>query len=396
MPTVPANVRYSRNREPLHIVDSSSKKLRSQGLPVCDFIQTPLGRRTSLMAGALWSLHMGEIRRNRSITAPSAAIERDRADSTVDAYIALHRDTAEGRRGQYADLVNRYYDLVTDFFEHGWGTSFHFAPRDRGETFREAVLRYEHDLALRLGLGPGMQVLDVGCGVGGPMRNIALFSGCHVSGINNNAYQVERAEKLNGADGLTSRCQVIHGDFMSIPLPDASMDAAYAIEATMHAPSWLGVFREIRRVLKPGARFALYDWCMTDAFDARDPRHQTIRHGIERGSGVADLGTAAQLLEALSHAGFEVLVHNDHARGGHLPWYEPLAPSSFSLARFRCSGPGRRLTRAVVKLLELAHIVPKGTTAVAAFLDQSAAPLIEGGRLGIFTPMYFALSRNPG
>jgi sterol 24-C-methyltransferase len=180
---------------------------------------------------------MGEIRSNQSIEEPGAAgligtaIERDRVDGTVDAYIALHRDTAEGRRGQYADLVNRYYDLVTDFFERGWGTSFHFAPRDRGETFREAVLRYEHDLALRLGLGPGMEVLDVGCGVGGPMRNIALFSGCHVSGINNNAYQVERAAVLNGAEGLTSRCQVIHGDFMSIPLPDASMDAAYAIEA---------------------------------------------------------------------------------------------------------------------------------------------------------------------
>ena len=38
-----------------------------------------------------------------------------------------------------------------------------------------------------------MKVLDVGCGVGGPAREIATFSGCHVTGLNNNAYQASMA-----------------------------------------------------------------------------------------------------------------------------------------------------------------------------------------------------------
>jgi sterol 24-C-methyltransferase len=323
------------------------------------------------------------------------SIDRDCVERTVEDYIALHGDAVSARRVQYSDLVNRYYDLVTDFYEYGWGDSFHFAPRYRSETFHESLLRYQYFLALRLGLRPGMNVLDIGCGIGGPMRNIAQFSGCHVTGINNNAYQVRRAETINKACGLDSRCRVIGGDFMSIPLPDASMDAAFSIEATVHAPNWLDAFSEIRRVLKPGAQFALYDWCLTDLYDHRDPRHQAVKRGIERGAGIADLGSTLQFADALSRAGFDILDHHDHAVEGDIPWYEPLAPSSFSVAGFRRSGPGRKMTNAVVKLLELAHIAPKGAAAVAAFLDEGAAALVQGGRLGILTPMYFALARVP-
>ena len=42
---------------------------------------------------------------------------------------------------------------------------------------------------MKLGIQPGDVVLDVGCGVGGPAREIATFSECNVVGLNNNDYQ---------------------------------------------------------------------------------------------------------------------------------------------------------------------------------------------------------------
>ena len=78
----------------------------------------------------------------------------------------------EGVRSDYknfANLANLYYDLVTDFYEYGWGRSFHFAPRVPGESFKASIARDEHYIAHVLGLRPGMVVADLGCGVGGPL-----------------------------------------------------------------------------------------------------------------------------------------------------------------------------------------------------------------------------------
>ena len=110
-----------------------------------------------------------------------------------------------------------------------------------------------------LGLRPGMRVLDLGCGVGGPLREIARFSGAHIVGVNLNGYQIQRARRQTDDVGLSHLADFLESDFMSIDLPDGSFDAVYAIEATCHAPDRVGVFSEARRLLKPGGCFASYE-----------------------------------------------------------------------------------------------------------------------------------------
>jgi len=101
------------------------------------------------------------------------------------------KESIDHRREQYQTMITNFYDLVTDFYEYGWGQSFHFGPRWKGEGFMESIKRAEYHLCSRLGLKPGMRALDVGCGVGGPMRNMAIFSGAHIDGITINQYQVK-------------------------------------------------------------------------------------------------------------------------------------------------------------------------------------------------------------
>ncbi len=51
---------------------------------------------------------------------------------------------------------------------------------------------------------------------------------------------------------------------MKIPFEENTFDAVYQIEATCHAPDKVAVYKEIFRVLKPGALFGGYEWLMTD------------------------------------------------------------------------------------------------------------------------------------
>ena len=76
------------------------------------------------------------------------------------------------------------------------------------------------------GWKPGSKVLDVGCGIGGPYRNIARFTGWNITGITLNEHQVQRGNSLNKSQGLAGQCQSVQGDFMKLPFPDAYRKSA--------------------------------------------------------------------------------------------------------------------------------------------------------------------------
>ena len=145
------------------------------------------------------------------------------------------------------------------------------------ETLQGSILRHECRLADRLRLKRNQKVLDVGCGIGGPLRNIAKLTGAHVTGINNNGYQIQRGNEENKLQGLDKTCALVREDFCKMSFADKSFDAVYAIEATCHAPKREDVFGQIYRVLKPGGLFAVYEWCLTDNYDENNKKHREIK-----------------------------------------------------------------------------------------------------------------------
>ena len=331
----------------------------------------------------------------RSGSRSLANLAPDEVKSVVDGYAAIYDAGEQGRREQYRSLVNHYYDLVTDFYEFGWGQSFHFAPRRRGESFKASLLRHQHFLADRLALKPGMQVLDVGCGVGGPMGNLARYSGAGFVGINNNTYQIERAK--HHTRDVRSLCRFIHGDYMRIPEGDDCYDAAFAIESMPHAPDKAGAFREILRVLRPGACFAGYEWCLTDDFDPGNAEHQWIKNEIMVGDALPEIASMPEICDALRTAGFELLEARDRAPESDpgMPWYRALQGRDLTLSSIPRTPFGRALTNLTLRAGERLRLFPKGSRAVSTLLNAAADALVEGGRTGIFTPMFFFLARKP-
>jgi sterol 24-C-methyltransferase len=324
-------------------------------------------------------------------------------------------------KAQYTDMVNKYYDLATSFYEYAWGDSFHFAHRLKNETLRESIKRHEHFLASKFtsGLKPSKEgqrpkVLDVGCGIGGPAREISAFCSVDVVGLNNNAYQVERAKAITASKRSAAKeaidsapssvlgdCDFVKGDFMKMPFADNTFDAAYAIEATCHAPIAKEIYKEMLRVVKPGGLVAIYEWCLTDKYDPKNESHKLFKHQIEIGNGLPDIRTTKQCKAAMTQAGFEMVEDIDLATCSPVPWYEPLYPtrgyfhSLESLSSLKSSPVGAKVTHGLCWALETCKLAPKGTTRVSGVLQKGAWGLIDGGKMEAFTPMYLLVGRKP-
>jgi len=335
--------------------------------------------------------------------------------NTVDSYQkyweADHKNlrdtenTVADRRENSATLTNHYYDLVTDFYEYGWGMSFHFARMFRNSTFNHCISVHENYLALKLNLKPDMHCLDVGCGVGGPLREIIKFSGAHVTGINNNAYQVKRCHYLAEMAGLSKYANAVKGDFENMPFPDNTFDSTYAIEATCHARHLENPYGEIYRTLKPGSYFACYEWLTTDCYDENNLEQKKIIHGIEEGNSISKLYTIPECINAIKSCGFELIEYRDLAdpnapmAQAQDPWYKPLQGSySFNfddIHNWRMNPIGRFVTDKFVFALETLRLAPSGTRQVSKILNNAADCLIKGGEQHLFTPMFFFLARKP-
>lgn len=115
------------------------------------------------------------------------------------------------------------------------------------------------ELAKDLGLGPGMHLLDVGSGIGGPARTFAETTGCRVTGIDLTPEFVEVANALTRRCGLADRVSFREASALSLPFGEAEFDAATMIHVGMNVEDKATLFAQVRRVLKPGARFAVYD-----------------------------------------------------------------------------------------------------------------------------------------
>ncbi|KAI0687671.1 delta-sterol C-methyltransferase [Cytidiella melzeri] len=346
-------------------------------------------------------------------TESSSVTQDGRQSSRMEAYTKFWQkdmnkekevDT-ENRLDSYTEVVNGYYDAATLLYEYAWAGSFHFSRFYKGESFAASLARHEHYLAAQMNLRPGMRVLDVGCGVGGPAREIARFADVHIVGLNNNDYQITRARKHTKNAGLEGQVEFVKGDFMKLveKFGPNYFDAVYAIEATVHAPSWEGVYGQIKEVLKPGGIFGVYEWAMTDRWDPSIPEHKELAHQIEIGNGIPEMRPIQKARDALVNVGFEIQHEEDLAeRPDEVKWYYPLegdvtkAQTVWDIFTcWRTSSSGKFVSHHGLALLEFLHLVPQGTWDVCETLKIAGDAITKTGQMKIFTPMYLVISKKP-
>ena len=166
-----------------------------------------------------------------------------------------------------------------------------------------AVLRYHRRVNDRAttGLPPwdaahywppeARSILDVGCNVGAGLARAYELGIRQLHGIEINRHAVETARSRLASLPGVDPSQIVHGSADTLPFADDSIDVATAIETLEHVPAVLrpAVFREVWRVLKPGAPFVitvpaqgLFAWLDPSNVRLRFPR---LFAGLSRAAG---------------------------------------------------------------------------------------------------------------
>ena len=326
-----------------------------------------------------------------------------------------------------ADVANSFYNLATEFYEYGWGDSFHFGYRAAHEPHskapssplpsrplaltpvrrlptHQAIDNSQTFVAQKLGVTDMDRVLDMGCGIGGPLRGVVRATGANVTGLTINKHQIKRAYEITR--GLTpwmqSRCHFIEQDYLAIKgMELEAYDAAFYMESSLHCENRTQTFSEVYKLLKPGGRLVAMEYNLLPGWKPEDPEHQELMRLHLHGNGAAKTPTIEEDLAMIRAAGFEIREHFDLMSLGSKLYgdgvFEWWADLQFNW-RFHLlpAHPWVRNTLPYI-LGPLAKIglIPAGVPKAAELMNMGGDGLSGLGKVGAITPQYYVLGVKP-
>jgi cyclopropane-fatty-acyl-phospholipid synthase len=230
--------------------------------------------------------------------------------------IRIRRRSLSGRRhsrGRDASAISHHYDVSNTFYEWVLGPSMAYtcACYPTEDATLEEAQAYKHDLVARkLGLRPGMRLLDVGCGWGGMVRHAAREYGVRALGVTLSEQQALWAQRAIADEGLSGLAEVRHLDYRDVT--ETGFDAVSSIGLTEHIgkAKLPGYFAFLLGKLKPEGR--LLNHCITrtdDSEPARRPSGFIYRYVFPDG----ELEAPGYLVSLMHDTGFEVR-HEENLR----------------------------------------------------------------------------------
>lgn len=173
-------------------------------------------------------------------------------------------------------------------------------------------------LARKIALKRGMQVLDVGSGLGGASRCLALEFGCRVTGLDLSKKYCDIAGMLTRQFGLDSQVCYRHGNAVEMPFDEATFDVLWTQHVTMNISDKVALYKEMWRVLKPGGILASYEILAGAGGSVHFPVPWA------RTPATSFLQTPEHLQGLLDEIDFEILSWQDKTEWGRL-WFQNMS-----------------------------------------------------------------------
>lgn len=214
-----------------------------------------------------------------------------------------------GRRRD-AEAIQHHYDVSNRFYEMLLGPSMTYtcAVYPRPDATLEEAQEEKYELVCRkLGLRPGMRLLDVGCGWGGMVRHAVRHHGVSALGVTLSRAQATWAQERIASEGLTG-AEVRHADYRDVT--ERGFDAVSSIGLTEHigVRNYGSYFTFLRDRLRDGGR--LLNHCIT----WRSPDHVPMRRTDFIARYVfpdGELASSGRIVAEMERVGLEVHHHEN-------------------------------------------------------------------------------------
>jgi len=203
---------------------------------------------------------------------------------------------------------DEYHDDMVTLLELVWGEGF-MAPGGTGNVDRMVA-----------GMDPGgKDILDIGCGIGGPACYLAAGYGARVVGIDLEKPLIDRAAWLAEKRNVEALVEFQHVDGNGLSFDDNSFDIVMSSGALTQTADKLGMFRDCYRVLRDGGYITCYDWMKTDDDYSDDMKYWFKMEGLTY--AMETLDRHGELLE---QAGFINVITRDASE-----WYRNQARAEY-------------------------------------------------------------------
>ncbi len=163
----------------------------------------------------------------------------------------------------YVTTMQEMFAAVGDMYARHWGEFFHFALFENGEQSWEEAIQKTHQRYMEdIRLASAQKVIELACGRGGFSNILAQNTQGDVLGVDIAPAQLARARRYRRRNLRFKQYDIMHIDELG-----ETFDAVVFMDAACYLPDKAKAVSKISRIMNPGARFLLIEWCKREGLN---------------------------------------------------------------------------------------------------------------------------------
>uniref|UniRef100_A0A0N5A239 SAM_MT_ERG6_SMT domain-containing protein n=1 Tax=Parastrongyloides trichosuri TaxID=131310 RepID=A0A0N5A239_PARTI len=289
--------------------------------------------------------------------------------------------TEAKKTGDHGPVTKHYYKVMSGIIDQYFNGNFHFVPpRNSNIMLEDALEELHRRIGEALELDETKICLDIGCGIGGVIRDLA-YTKASIVGVTIASNEVEMGNHELDKRKLYPHCQLIEADCHKMPFKDDHFSSAYAIYSLKYFVDLKPALKEISRVLKKGGKFVCYDLLTTSKYNPKIESHRVQIEGLEYACGMPSLHSKKEMIDTCKECGLQLVENIDLTKETNQPFYYCFSSNKVFMWLAQSNIVGY-----LIKVGQAINILPKGFYEFNnTFLSGTVSKIVKGGEMNILS-----------